>query len=256
GFLGHGRSDEFHLAFDFELLLAPWNQRDFTLAIERAEALHPPGTWPTYAFSNHDNPRHATRYGPERAALVALILLTLRGVPVLYQGEEIGMEDGTRLGPRRFDRAGRDAQRTPMQWDASPKAGFTDGEPWLPIADAARANVAAQRDDPASLLALYRRLIALRRESEALGHGEHRSIFGAAPDLLVWLRQAPGETALVAANLADEPRRADLTRVARRAEILLSTLGREGVCDLGSIDIGPLEGMVLRVLPDAPGRAG
>jgi alpha-glucosidase len=258
GFLGHGRGDEFHLAFDFELLLAPWRHRDLALAIERAEALHPPGVWPTYALSNHDQSRHATRYGRERAPLAALMLLALRGVPVLYQGEEIGMEDATRLGPRRFDRAGRDAYRTPMQWDASPHGGFTSGAPWLPVADARRVNVAAQRHDPRSLLSLYRRLIALRRDCEPLGRGEHRSIFGTGREVLVWQRSARGERLLIVANLAAKRRRVALGRVADRAEITLSTLGREGSCDLRRLALGPLEGLVLRLPPEdaADTRAG
>ena len=100
------------------------------------------------------------------------MLLTLRGVPTMYMGEEIGMIDHPALPPgRRFDRAGRDAQRAPMQWDRSPGAGFTTGTPWLPLVDPAEANVADQLADPESLLSLYRRLIAARRSGGALARG-------------------------------------------------------------------------------------
>ncbi len=122
GYLGHGADDEFHLAFNFEMLLTPWEHRHLTLGIERSEALHPPGAIPTYAFSNHDQSRHASRWGPERTRAAAFLLLTLRGVAVLYAGEEIGMVDAdpSVLPDPPFDRAGRDGCRTPMQWDASP----------------------------------------------------------------------------------------------------------------------------------------
>ncbi len=141
GYLGHGADDEFHLVFDFEMLLTPWDHRDLTLGIERSEALHPPGAIPTYAFSNHDQSRQASRWGPERTRAAAFLLLTLRGVAVLYAGEEIGMIDAdpSMLPDPPFDRAGRDGCRTPMQWDASPLGGFTDGTPWLPLVDPADA---------------------------------------------------------------------------------------------------------------------
>ena len=208
GYLGREAGDEFHLAFDFELLLSPWQHRDLTLAIERSEALHPHGVWPTYALSNHDKPRHATRWGPDRARAAAFLLLTLRGVAVLYAGEEIGMVDAEpqRLPDPPFDRAGRDACRTPMQWDASPTGGFTTGVPWLPLVDAATRSVAAQLDDPQSLLSLYRRLIAARAASAALGTGDQRSIFGVAPDVLAWTREAGDERVLVLLNVGDETR--------------------------------------------------
>ena len=182
-YLGDGRGDEFHLAFDFELLLSPWEHQHLGLAIERGEALHPTGAWPTYAISNHDQPRHATRWGEHRTRAAAFLLLTLRSVAVLYAGEEIGMVDAdpSILPSPPFDRAGRDGVRTPMQWDASATGGFTSGTPWLPLVDPGTRNVAGQADDPASLLALYRRLIAARRASPALGRGSHRSLFGVGP---------------------------------------------------------------------------
>ena len=171
GYLGHGRDDEFHLAFNFELLLSPWEHQHLTLAIERSEALHPPGVLPTYALSNHDQSRHATRWGERRARAAAFMVLTLRGVAVLYAGEEIGMVDAEAsiLPDPPFDRAGRDGYRTPMQWDRSPAAGFSAGTPWLPIVDTATRNVEDQRQDPGSVLSLYRRLIEARHGSPGAG---------------------------------------------------------------------------------------
>jgi alpha-glucosidase len=112
-------------------------------------------------FSNHDFPRLATRFGQENAREAAQLLLTLPGTAFIYQGEEIGMVDGPGADPP-VDRAGRDGARHPMQW--SRDGGFTAGTPWLPMVDPERRNVADQRDDPDSLLNLYRKLITSRRD--------------------------------------------------------------------------------------------
>ena len=247
-YLGRGAGDEFHLAFDFELLLSPWRHLDLMLAIERAEALHPPGSWPTFALSNHDRPRHATRWGEERARAAALLLLMLRGVAVMYAGDEIGMVDADpdKLPEPPFDRAGRDACRTPMQWDASATGGFTAGTPWLPIVDAATRNVEAQRGDPGSLLGLYRALIAARKGSPALSRGEQRSLFGVAPDVLAWVRTAAEERVLVLVNLADAARKCDLRRAnAASGQVLVATSGRSGRIALEGLTLAPHEALAL-----------
>ena len=249
-YLGGGRGDEFHIAFDFELLLSPWEHQHLTLAIERAEALHPRDVWPTYAISNHDQVRHATRWGPERTRAAAFLLLTLRAVAVLYAGEEIGMVDASLeiLPTPTFDRAGRDACRTPMQWDASPLGGFTTGAPWLPLVDPATRNVAAQSGDPGSLVALYRRLIAARRSSPALRLGQHRSVFDVAPDVLCWIREIDDERTLVLLNLSDAPRGCDLRAVPEPSgEVIVATSARDGLVELGALVLESLEGIALRL---------
>ena len=250
GYLGHGIDDEFHLAFNFELLHSPWEHRDLTLAIERSEALHPSGTLPTYAISNHDQSRHATRWGPERARAAVMLLLTLRGVAVLYAGEEIGMvdADASALPQPPFDRAGRDGSRTPMQWDAAPRGGFTAGTPWLSVVDPDTRNVAEQTKDPASLLSLYRRLIAARREVPALGRGTHRSIFGVAPDVLAWVRELDGERVLVLLNVGDERRTSALSRFKGDGTLLVGTdHTRTGHVAIDGLTLEPLEGLALRL---------
>jgi alpha-glucosidase len=249
-YLGHGADDEFHLAFNFELLRSPWRHQDLTLAIERSEALHPPGTLPTYAISNHDQARHTTRWGPDRARTAAFLLLMLRGVAVLYAGEEIGMVDADPaiLPDPPFDRAGRDGCRTPMQWDASPTGGFSSGTPWLPLVDPSSRNVIDQVADPGSLLSLYRRLIALRGTSAALARGTHRSIFGVAPDVLAWLREADGERILVLLNVGDRERECDLRRLdARGGEVVVATGERSGTVAFTGLTIEPLEGIAVRL---------
>jgi glycosidase len=147
-----------------------------------------------------------------------------------------------------FDRAGRDGYRTPMQWDASPNGGFTSGSPWLPPVDPAERNVAAQRDDPRSLLNLYRRLISARRTCQALRVGRHRSIFGAAPDVLAWLREADGERVLCLLNVGDVARACDLpTLGVQEGEVVVATHGRSGRVELSGVTLQALEGLALRL---------
>jgi len=151
------------LAFCFELLHAGWERQRLREAIDAGLSLErdgaPAAAW---VLSNHDFIRLATRIGEENARAAAVLLLTLPGAAFAYQGEEIGMVDGPGGDPP-FDRAGRDVARHPMQWDATPSGGFTDGDPWLPAVDPRVRNVASQHDDESSLLRLYRDLIALRR---------------------------------------------------------------------------------------------
>jgi alpha-glucosidase len=156
--------EHFDAAFAFELLLASWDARIINNAIE-ACASTGKAAW---AMSNHDFGRLATRFGRENARAALMMLLTLPGPAFLYQGDEIAQGDGPPGEERRFDRAGRDRFRHPMQWDGSPGGGFSTGEPWLPAVDPAERNVEAQRDDPESTLTLTRELVALRRE---LGEG-------------------------------------------------------------------------------------
>jgi len=194
----HGANrDELHMAFNFEFLNKPWSARAFRESAERWYALLPPGAWPNFTLSNHDQPRHAWRYrgrGPRaekitggRAAVAAAMLLTLRGSPFLYYGEEIGMgccalprsalRDPLGIATWPLRSLGRDPERTPMQWSSESAAGFSRGprEPWLPVnADYRSRNVAAQEADPSSLLSWYKALIALRRSREELRSGDIR----------------------------------------------------------------------------------
>jgi alpha-glucosidase len=163
---------------NFHLLTTPWTPRDIASLVETYEAALPDGAWPNWVLGNHDRPRLASRLpaGHDRAA--AHLLLTLRGTPTLYYGDELGMHDGEIPPERRVDPwafGNRDPVRTPMQWDAA--GSFTTGEPWLPFADDhAAVNVAAQREDPDSLLSLYRRLLALRRAEPDLRTGAYRTL--------------------------------------------------------------------------------
>jgi alpha-glucosidase len=153
-------SDYFDAVFAFELLHAPWRADALLGAIEACTRIPGRAAW---VMSNHDFGRLTTRFGAENARAAAMLLLTLPGPAFLYQGDEIGQADGS-PGEVGFDRAGRDRYRHPMQWDGSPKGGFTTGAPWLPPVDPLECNVEAQRGDPASFLALVRELVSLRRD--------------------------------------------------------------------------------------------
>ncbi|HYI80819.1 MAG TPA: alpha-amylase family glycosyl hydrolase [Thermoleophilaceae bacterium] len=145
--------------FAFELFHATWEADALEAAIEAQLSL--PGT-AAWALSNHDFPRLPNRYGEETVRDAAKLACSLPGIVFIYQGDEIGMRDGPGHQPP-YDRAGRDAHRHPMQWNASPRGGFTTGTPWLPLVDPADRNVADQRGDPDSLLSLYRDLLSWRR---------------------------------------------------------------------------------------------
>ena len=218
-----GRGDELHLAFYFPFLHSPWEAAAFRRQIERFEAVCPAEGWPTWVLSNHDVPRHASRYddpalGPARARLAAMLLLTLRGTPFLYYGEEIGMrnveiaEDCMQdpLARTLHPRLCRDGERTPMRWDTTAGAGFSSAPPWLPVGpQPPGTDVESQRADRASLLWLYRDLLALRRAHAALRRGTFRAL--EAPEgVLAYEREVEGQRALVALNFSDGAKTVDL----------------------------------------------
>jgi len=226
------------LPYNFQLLLLPWEARAIAAAIAAYEAALPAGAWPNWVLGNHDQPRVASRVGAAQARVAAMLLLTLRGTPTLYYGDELGMQNvpippELAQDPQGLDQPGlglsRDPERTPMQWDATPGAGFTTGIPWLPLAaDAAAINVATERADPASMLTLHRRLIALRRSAPALAVGAYTPL-AAEGDLLLYLREEAGVRFLIALNLGHEPQTVRLTLPALVGRIALSThLDREG----------------------------
>ena len=241
------RGDGFQRAFDFELSMIDWGADHLRRTIERAERFTPDHAEPTWALSNHDLSRHATRFGEERSRLAALIFLSLRGTICLYAGEEIGMVDGPDPATPLHDRFGRDRQRTPMQWDASPTGGFTAGAPWLPPVDPATRNVADQSRDPASLLNLYRRLLGLRRSSPALRHGALRLVADTPQEVVAWIRTSGDERVLLVANLGEAAYALELAGLAPRGEVLAGTGFRRGPLDLTELRVEPLEGLLLRL---------
>jgi alpha-glucosidase len=241
----YGDDDELQLSFNFHFLEQPWAAERFRGVVEEWERLLPSHSWPDYTLSNHDRSRAVSRYGLERAGVAAVMLLTLRGTPFIYYGEEIGMTDVPIPAARIVDIDSRDPERTPMQWDASPNAGFTTGDPWLPLAaDHAKRNVAAQRDDPASIFSLYRRLGWLRKSSPALRRGSYRTI-PAPAGVFAFVREADRERVLVALNFTKAPQLVSFG--SGDAKVALSTdHARDGEpLALARVELRPDEGIVV-----------
>ncbi|MGH3344987.1 MAG: alpha-amylase family glycosyl hydrolase [Carbonactinosporaceae bacterium] len=251
-YYGEG-GDGLHLPFHFGLVQTDWDAEALRAILDGYDGALPGGAWPNHTLSNHDISRIATRLGGgarglRRARVAAMLLLTLHGTPFLYYGDELGMADVPVPRERAADPDGRDPARGPMQWDATPGAGFTTARPWLPLsADAHRRNVAAQRDDTASMLSLYRRLIWYRKGSPALRWGDYQAVPCAPRGVLAYLRSAPEERLLVALNTTDRPRALDVGRLAAGTRVELSTdPGRHpGPVPGGTVELGPDEGVVI-----------
>jgi alpha-glucosidase len=246
-----------HLPFNFQLIRLPWQAREISAAVERYEALLPSYGWPNWVLGNHDKPRIATRVGAAQARVAAMLLLTLRGTPTLYYGDEVGMHDvpiPPHLVQDPFEKnvpglgLGRDPARTPMQWNPERHAGFTQGDPWLPVAeDYPVNNVAALREQPASLLTLYRRLIELRRAEPALSVGEFAPL-PAREDLFAYVRKAGERRLAIILNLGPTAKSFNLAELESRPAALLSTHLDRGREELGdTLDVRGDEGLIIEL---------
>lgn len=257
-------ADELHLAFNFALLRRPWDSRAFHEVIQDWESALPPDAWPCQVLSNHDVTRHysrfaAGRWSDARAKVAATMLLTLRGTPFLYYGEEIGMSQG------RIPRAeiqdppgkrywplykGRDGCRTPMQWNDQPNAGFTTGEPWLRVSpDYLRVNVASESQDANSVLNFYRQLIWLRKATPALQRGSYEPVIERPVGQMAYLRQTEDQAVLVCLNFLSRPATVESDPAqlpAREWRVLLSSVsGNEKKIQGPSMDLAPYEARIL-----------
>ncbi len=252
-YYGDEQHPELHLPLNLHLEWVEWTAEEVGQVIETYERHRPPHGWPTWTISTHDFPRTAFRLKGDQNRVAAMLLLAIGGTPTLYYGEEIGMK-GVQIPPseardpqgRRIGR-NRDPQRTPMQWDESPGAGFTRGAPWLPIGeDVATANVATQSGDPKSVLALYRRLIALRNQHRVLQYGQLETVSRKSP-LLILRRISREGQLLIALNLTGKP--CKLPSGERSgATILLSTfLDREGETAHQDVHMRGNEGLIISV---------
>ena len=251
--------DEMHLPFNFGLVSAAWNAQAIRQSVDALEANLPYGAWPNHVLGNHDEPRMVSRVGPAQARLAMLLLLTLRGTPTLYYGDEIGMHDGDIPPERVYDPMeknrpglglGRDPERTPMQWDSSPNAGFCPPgtEPWLPLpADYQQINVAVEREDPHSLLTLTRRLIELRRSTPALTTGSYRPIEGAPNGCFVYLRQSSSQHYLIALNFSGHEQTVKLPEMGTGRIVLSTYLDLEEPVDLALLRLRSDEGYLIEV---------
>ena len=248
--------DELHMPFNFALLNVAWEAQKIREVVDSLEAAIPPGAWPNYVLGNHDHPRIASRYGPAQARVACLLLLTLRGTPTLYYGDELGLENGVIPPEKIQDPQGinlgaehtRDVCRTPMQWDAGPNAGFSDVEPWLPVsADYGTRNVAAQSADPTSILNLYRRLLWYRRGSPALYGGDYRSLDVGDDDCFVYLRTAGDERRLIALNFAADQRCISIPGEDTGQIVISTHMDREEKVSLSKLELRPHEGVIVEL---------
>ncbi|MFQ5421927.1 MAG: alpha-amylase family glycosyl hydrolase [Anaerolineae bacterium] len=255
--------DECHLPFNFHLIYsASWNAANVRNLVDAYEGALPEKAWPNWVMGNHDQHRIATRVGQAQARIANMLLLTLRGTPTSYYGEEIGMEDvpippqfvqdpAAVNQPEIAHIIGRDPERTPMQWDESVHAGFAveTAVPWLPIAsDYQQRNVARQNQDPTAMLALYRQLTALRRAEPALHVGDYRSIDVGNDDVFAYMRSAPNaDSFLILLNFSDQPHTIDTGETTNTATIAVATdMVRSGKQTLNQVELRPDEGIILR----------
>jgi len=244
----YGKQGEgLHLPFNFQLIDAAWNAAALHRMVGDYEAALPPDGWPNWVLGNHDRPRIASRVGEAQARVAAMLLLTMRGTPTLYYGDELGLADvaipaDKVRDPRELREPGlgfgRDPVRTPMPWDGSPCAGFTDGEPWLPLnPDWRTRNVAAEASNARSILSLYRDLLRLRRTHPALSVGDVR-LLSAHGHVLAYERTAGDDRIVIGLNLSNETQQFGLPD----GSPLLTTVG-----DYVPGRLDPDQGVILRI---------
>ncbi|RJP16685.1 MAG: alpha-glucosidase [Candidatus Abyssobacteria bacterium SURF_5] len=212
--------DGLHMAFNFSFMFSRFRAEIFKKKVETWERAIGDRGWPAYFLSNHDYVRHISRYAKgkwteARARVAAAMLLTLRGTPFVYQGEEIGMRNlwlwkhevldpiGRKYWPVH---PGRDGERTPMQWNSEKYAGFSTEDPWLRVhPNHKTVNVALEEKDPTSLLNFYKKLIRLRKENPALQMGDYKSFEGVPEGIFAYLREGGGQKILIALNFTQKP---------------------------------------------------
>ena len=220
----------YHSPFNFSLINMPWMVHEYRTFLDNFNSSLRPEDVPNYVLGNHDQPRVATRVGQERARLLAMLQFTMRGMPFVYYGDEIGMENAAIPPELVHDQVeknvpgmnlGRDGQRTPMQWDGSTNAGFTKGTPWLPVNENKKEyNVRSESKDDRSTLSLYRRLIQIRAGSSALLRGEYRS-YQIGEGILTYSRREGDEEYIIVLNFSEEAQEVVLPR--QNGDVILST---------------------------------
>jgi alpha-glucosidase len=248
--------EELHMPFNFRLMDgSKWDAQTMQGLVDAMEAALPDFAWPNYVLGNHDRIRLATRFGGQaQARVAAMMLLTLRGTPTLYYGDEIGLENGDIRPEQMQDPQGinlgvemtRDVCRTPMQWDASQNAGFSTAEPWLPLsADYVERNVAVQTADPTSILNLYRKLLWYRRRSAVLQGGSYRAL-DLHEKCFVCLRETVEQRCLVALNFANTACELDVAGIGNGRIALSTHLDRVEKLS-GGLALRPFEGVIVEL---------
>jgi alpha-glucosidase len=248
--------DGAHLPFNFSLILNPWDAETVADLITRYEAELPDGAWPNWVLGNHDQSRLATRIGRDQARVAAMLLLTLRGTPTIYYGEEIGMENVPIPEDQQIDPAGlvitgmnRDPERTPMRWNDGEGARFTTGEPWLPIGGNVDAvNVTTQRDDRDSLLSFYRWLLQFRRSEQAISLGDYERVWHDS-GVLAYTRTDGNRRFLIALNFGGDATALPSDATASGTIVVGTTISRVGSRVEGDVNLAGHEGVIVALPP-------
>ena len=246
-----------HAPMNLNFIEMPWNAQVYRRFIDDFEKSLSPDDIPVHVLGNHDRSRIATRLGQQKARLAALLIFTLQGIPLVYYGEEIGMEDEEIPEEKIQDpldkripgfKLGRDPARTPMQWSAHKYAGFSDALPWLPIGRNYKThNVEDERKDSSSMFNLYRNLIHYRKKSPILLYGSYESIDPGNNEIVAFLRKFDREQILVALNFSQEEQ--PLSLHFSQARVIYSTcFDREPgeMVTLGKFRLKPYEGVMYR----------
>ena len=250
--------DEAHLPFNFQFVSLPeWGAQAIRQTVDGYEAALPPGAWPNWVLGNHDRPRIATRVGEDWARIAQMLLLTLRGTPTCYYGDELGMQNGVVPPELMYDPQGkdnplhsRDPVRTPMQWDDSPNAGFSPFgvRPWLPVSgDFHSRNVVAEQQDARSMLLLTHALLELRRATPALTIGSYRSLEQGNASCFVYQREQDGQRYLIALNFSAQAQPVALPDQGTGASVLSTYMDRQGPLDLAALQLRSNEGLIIKI---------
>jgi alpha-glucosidase len=246
-----------HLPFNFMLISLPWDARKISAAIDEYEGALPANSWPNWVLGNHDQPRITSRIGLQQAKVAAILLLTLRGTPTIYYGEELGMRDvpipfeevkdpqGLNMPDKNLS---RDPARTPMQWDSSPNAGFSTAKPWLRIAsDYKRVNVEKEKNDQYSHLHLYTKIIALRQKQPSLMSGTYTPVY-ADHQALAYMRSAENEKSfLIVLNFTHRPCYLNIPAAENGIVIMTASGEEEGATISGKLELSGDEGMIIEI---------
>jgi alpha-glucosidase len=252
-FYGSDDRPRMHLPLNFALLDSPWNALSLQAAIDDYLNAIPDKAWPDWVIGGHDKHRVASKVGQQQARCLAMLILTLKGTPFFFAGDELGMERG--IIPKEavqdpFEKLvpgyglNRDPERVPMQWDATRNGGFTTGEPWLPMGRTSACNVCDMQKDKRSILHLYRQLIVLRKQTPAFRCGDYAPL-RSRNDILAFERFTGSDKFQVALNLTHEPRLLDWLE---EGILVLSThLDRKDLAVKRSLLLRPDEGAIIKV---------
>jgi alpha-glucosidase len=243
-----------HAPFNFNLMTLPWDAAAYRSFIDEYEASLRPEDWPNYVLGNHDHQRLASRVEPLQARLAAMLQLTLRGLPVVYYGDELGLPDADVAKDQLRDPVsrllpglglGRDPERSPMPWDTTVGYGFSLAKPWLPfVRGAAEYSVAVQERQPDSTWQLYRHLIHLRQTMPALNDGDYRSLDAGCPQIFAFMREIGSHRVCVVLNFSADPMTANLGKVGAWIAGTVTVDGDGEDFDGGELNLAGFEGRV------------